>query len=258
MMRTNRTKQKLAEGKTCFGVTMRFTSDQVVEIAAVAGCDFVIFDIEHEGFSLADLVSMTRTADLAGITPIARVGRGFESFVDPLLSAGIQGFSLARVKTVADFEKLTDIIYYYPQGKRTYYPVSRAGNYGLNVDDLDAWRANANSQMLVHAIIEEKEALGNLDSLLAHPLLNVVECGRGDLRQSLGCPPIAEVAKLEEEVFAAAVSAGKYVFETVSGERLNERVWKEIRPGHGSMICGSASGILSSAMFNMVAEVTAR
>jgi 4-hydroxy-2-oxoheptanedioate aldolase len=257
MMRTNKTKEKLAAGKTCFGITMRFTSDQVVEIAAASGCDFVIFDIEHEGFNLGDLVSMTRTADLAGMTPIARVGRGFENLIDPLLSAGIQGFSLARVRSVADFEALSDVIYYHPQGKRTYYPVSRAANYGLGVSDLDAWRAHANSQMLVHAIIEEKEALDNLDSLLSHPLLDVIECGRGDLRLSLGCPPVEEVARIEENVFAAAVAAGKYVFETVAGEKLNDRVWKEIRPGHGSMICGSASGILSSALSSMSSEVAA-
>ncbi len=78
--RVNRTKARLAAGHTTFGITLRFPSDQVVEIAASCGCDFVLFDIEHEGFSMAELVSMTRVADLAGITPIARVGAGMSGW----------------------------------------------------------------------------------------------------------------------------------------------------------------------------------
>jgi hypothetical protein len=75
---------------------------------------------------------------------------------------------------------------------------------------------------------------------------------------SLGLPPTDEVARIEEQVFARAVAAGKFVLETVSGHELTQRVWKEVRPGHGTMITGSASGILTMALQTMVRDVAAR
>jgi 4-hydroxy-2-oxoheptanedioate aldolase len=254
---SNKTKLKLSQGHTCFGITIRFPSDQVIEIAAATGCDFVIFDIEHEGFAMDELVSMIRTADLAGITPIARVGRGYPALIDPLLSAGVQGFSLARVKSSADISEICDMIYYYPKGKRTSYPLGRNNKFGVGMD-ADAWRDQLNEQLLLHVIVEEKDAIDNLDEILAHPLLDVVECGPSDLRLSLGLPPAEQVARIEEQVFARSVAAGKFILETVAGHALTPRVWKEVRPGHGTMIVGSASGILTSAMAGMVAEVAAR
>ncbi len=255
--RVNRTKARLAAGHTTFGITLRFPSDQVVEIAASCGCDFVLFDIEHEGFSMAELVSMIRVADLAGITPIARVGRGYERLVDPLLAAGIQGFSLARVTRAADISALADHVYYYPKGKRTSYPLGRSGDFGIGMD-VDAWREEVNRHLLLHAIIEEADAITNLDEILAHPALDVVECGPADLRLSLGLPSLEDIARLEEQVFARAVAAGKFVLETVAGHELTPRVWKEVRPGHGTMITGSASGILTMALRAMARDVAAR
>ena len=86
-------------------------------------------------------------------------------------------------------------------------------------------------------------------------MLDVVEVGPNDLRLSMGLPSREEVSKIEEETFAKAVKAGKYVLEVHNTNTLTPRVWKEIRPGHGSLIAGAASTILSKTIAANVAEV---
>lgn len=256
-VRPNRTKAKLAQGHTLYGIAIEYGNVQTVEIAAAAGCDFVIFDQEHESVNLADTLNLVRAANISGITPIARLGRNYGHYIDPLLAAGVQGFILSRIKSAADITALTDMIYYHPLGKRTAWAHGRTANFGIGTD-FDAWCAQSNKELHVHVIIEEAQAIANLDEILAHPLLDVVEVGPNDLRLSMGLPSREEVAKIEEETFAKAVMAGKYVLEVHNTNTLTPRVWKEIRPGHGSMIGGAASTILSKTIMANVAEVRER
>lgn len=253
-VRPNRTKMKLAEGQTCFGIGIGFGSETIVEIAAAVGCDFVIFDMEHESASLSEVISMARVADLAGMTPIARFGRGHEHLVDPLLAGGIQGFVLARVKSAADITALTDLMYYHPLGRRTAYAHGRSGNFGIGLD-FDAWREQTNKELLLNVIIEEQEAVEKLDEILAHPLLDVIEVGPSDLRLSMGLPPAAEVAKIEAAIFKRAVAAGKFILDIAHGHEITARVWQQVRPGHGTMILSSVSGLVRAALHEMASAV---
>lgn len=107
-VRPNRTKAKLAQGHTCSGIAIEYGKVQTVEIAAAAGCDFVIFDQEHEASSLVDTLSLLRAANISGITAIAQLGRNYGHYIDPLLAAGMQGFILSRIKSAADITALTD------------------------------------------------------------------------------------------------------------------------------------------------------
>ena len=248
---------KLAQGHTLYGIAIEYGNVQTVEIAAAAGCDFAIFDQEHEAVNLADTVNLVRAANISGITPIARLGRNYGHYIDPLLAAGVQGFILSRIKSAADITALTDMIYYHPLGKRTAWAHGRTAQFGIGTD-FDAWCAQYNKELHVHVIIEEQKAIENIDEILAHPLLDVVEVGPNDLRLSMGLPSREEVARIEEETFAKAVNAGKYILEVHNTNTLTPRAWKEIRPGHGSLIAGAASTILSKTILANVAEVHER
>jgi 4-hydroxy-2-oxoheptanedioate aldolase len=256
-VRPNRTKARLAQGHTVYGIAIEYGNVQTVEIAAAAGCDFITFDMEHEASSLSDVLSMARAANVSGITPVVRLGRNHGHYINPLLAAGVQGFIISRIKSAAEITELTNMLYYYPLGKRTAWAHGRTAEFGIETD-FDAWCARFNKEIHLHVNVEEKEAVEDLDNILAHPLVDVIDVGTMDLRLSMGLVPYEEIARIEESIFARAVAAGKYVFEVHRGHTLTPRAWKEIRPGHGSIIRGSAASILSTALLGIVAEVKER
>ncbi|MEP9378517.1 aldolase/citrate lyase family protein [Aquabacter sp. CN5-332] len=252
-IRANTIARKLKAGEDCFGVCMRFASDAVVEIAGTVGCDFAIVDMEHEALGLAAAASMIRTADLCGMTPIARVGRRYETIVDPLLSAGAQGFCLARVRTRQDVERLVEAVMYHPLGNRTVYGIGRSGFYGHGIDE-DQWAADANDGMYIEIVIEEAEALENLDAILSHPRVNAVQFGPKDLRQSLGMPPAERLAEILGDAARRVEAHGLSISRSIAGP-VAPRASGSVPRNVGDMLVAAPTGLLVGALSKMAQSI---
>jgi 2-keto-3-deoxy-L-rhamnonate aldolase RhmA len=95
IIRSNTTKAKLRDGTLTLGAVITSPAAEMVEIAAVAGFDFVTFDAEHEPLDDAQLVELIRVAEAAGITPIVRVAKDGDRILR-LLDAGAQGIHAPR------------------------------------------------------------------------------------------------------------------------------------------------------------------
>lgn len=244
---SNKLKRKLGGGGTSFGVVMRMYTPEIVEMAGIAGCEFVVIDMEHEPFTVREAADLVRVTLLGGMTPIARIGRSSASVIDPLLSAGVQGFNLARVKSAADVAELTDAIYYHPKGARTVYALGRSGNFGHRTEESE-WMQLVNDELLVGVIIEEADAVANIDEILACPGLDFVDFGAKDLRQSLGMPPMAEVNAIGASVVAKAKAAGKATGHSVHGHVPDIATYEKLSDGKGAMLIATPSGIIMSAL----------
>jgi 2-dehydro-3-deoxyglucarate aldolase/4-hydroxy-2-oxoheptanedioate aldolase len=48
-------------------------SPSIGQIMALAGCNFLFFDMEHGPFNLETIADMVRVTRLAGVTPLVRV-----------------------------------------------------------------------------------------------------------------------------------------------------------------------------------------
>ena len=86
----------------------------------------------------------------------------------------------------------------------------RAHDYGVGVtrDESTTW---VNSQVLVIPMVEEVEAVNNLDQILAVPGADVLHVAASDLGQSMGFPPVSEVRRVMGEVIPRVRAAGKNV-----------------------------------------------
>lgn len=254
--RPNRLARKLKRGEDCLGVAMRFCSETVVEVAGTVGCDAVVLDLEHEALGLAAAAAMIRTASLAGMTPIARVGRHYEALVDPLLSAGAQGFCLARVRDRADVERLVDAVMYHPAGHRTFYGISRAAAFGHGIDE-DTWALRSNAEMFIEIVIEEAAALDRLDAILSHPSICAVQFGPKDLRQSLGMPPMETVTALLADVAREVRARGIALSRSVAGPlpppdaSADPAVPKPV----GDLLMANPTGILVDVLSRMASSI---
>lgn len=206
-VRNNKTKRMLAAGELAVGAVIGSPAPELVEVAAVAGFDFVTFDAEHEPLDDSQLVHLIRAAEAFDITPIVRVPKDPDRLLR-LLDAGAQGIHVPRCSTVADMRELVDCARFYPEGQRTFYRLGRGGNFSHGMAD-DEWSRQANAELLVIAMIEEASALEQLAPMLAVRGIDAVHIGPKDLWQSMGMPPKAEVDKVVQKIAAAVLASGK-------------------------------------------------
>ena len=208
-MQTNATKAKLNAGETVFGAIITRYAPDAVEIFGALGFDFVMIDCEHGPMNLDQVENMVRAAESFHITPIARIPDHAEATILRFLDRGLQGIIIPHINTAAEAAAVARAARYHPDGHRG-MGGGRAHDYGIGVtrDESTAW---VNSQILVIPMVEEVEAVDNLDSILAVPGADVFHVAASDLGQSMGFPPQAEVRKVMGQVIPRVRAAGKHV-----------------------------------------------
>ena len=206
-MRVNTTRARLAEGKVVFGGIISGYAPESVELLGAIGYDFVMIDCEHGPMSLEQVENMVRAAEVFGITPIARVPDHADATILRFLDRGVQGVIVPHVNTPERAEAVAKAARYYPDGHRG-AAGGRAHDYNVHVNRLESasW---INAHTLVIPMIEEVEAVDNLDAILAVPGVDVLHVASGDLTQSMGNAPPAEVRRVMGEVVARIRAAGK-------------------------------------------------
>ena len=98
---------------------------------------------------------------------------------------------------------------YHPDGHRG-VAGGRPHDYGVGVsrEQSTGW---INAQLLVIPMIEETEAVDNLDAILTVSGIDVLHVASGDLGQSMGNPGAAAVRQLMREVVPKIRAGGKLV-----------------------------------------------
>jgi len=225
---------RLRAGETVIGASITVPSPELVEVVGHLGYDFVTIDMEHECIDDSDAVGLIRAAEAVGITPIARVA------FDPhrilrLLDSGVAGIHIPRCNDPEAVESLLRTCLLHPEGKRTFYNLSRSGQFSVGVDD-EEWAREANARLLLVITVEEEPALQNLDQIFSFPRLDLVYIGKKDLWQSLGMPTPEAVEVATDSIAESARAHGKPIGLTV---RLNgpwDAAIKNVTRRHPGMI----------------------
>ena len=205
---TNSMKQRLAEGKAVVGCLLAFDAPWLVEMLGLAGYDFVTIDLEHEAFDAKGVVELIRAADAAGLTPLVRMS--CDERVLPFLSAGAKGVQIPDVKDADHAQEIVASLRFAPLGRRTYYSQGRATAYGLGLDER-AWRAQADDDLLVIAMIEDVAAIDRLDDILAVGGIDAFHVGPKDLAESMGHPSADALQSAIDQIVGRCREAGKPV-----------------------------------------------
>ena len=208
-MRTNTTKEKLAAGKVVFGAIISRHAPDLVELFGAIGYDFVMIDCEHGPMSLDEVEHMVRAAEVFGITPITRIPNHEDSTILRFLDRGAQGIIVPHVNTREVAEAVARAARYHPDGHRG-MAGGRDHDYGVEVSREQSTRW-INSQLLVIPMIEETQAVDNLDAILQVSGVDVLHVASGDLGQSMGNPGAAAVRELMRQVVPRIQAGGKLV-----------------------------------------------
>ena len=163
-----------------------FATPGIGHILKGAGCDYVLLDMEHSGFSHETVKSLIRYFQAAGLPAIVRPPSKDYHHVARLADMGAEGFLLPMVGTVADAEAAVRAIKYFPDG-------ARGVALGIAHDDYRGGPvaeklAAANRRTTVIALIETAEAIDNIDAIAAVEGVDCLWLGHFDLSASLGLP----------------------------------------------------------------------
>lgn len=231
MQYPNRVKHLISEGKPAIGTYATMPTSAVVEVAGLAGLDFVIIDYYHQFYNDETLVSMVNTAYSYGLTPWARV-RNDPTDIARILDIGVQVITIPNCGTAEEARAAVEATFFAPKGSREASRPLRMRN--LSTPDFIEWH---NSEILLAVQIEGPEGIKNYQEIIDVEGVDIVQSGRGDMALALGLPGESmhpTVLEVEERIMMAGVEAGKIAVvqepATAEGiERTNQWIEKGVQ-----------------------------
>lgn len=224
-MKDNRLKADLAQGKACVGTVVTIGSPVVAEIFAMAGYDWIWFDLEHTPMSLETLQSMIQAVNAYDLTVLVRVPGNTEIDIKRVLDLGPQGIIVPLINGPREAAEAVRYVKYPPLGVRG-AGIGRAQGFGESSGlSYYPW---ANEQIMVIPQIEHIDAVNSIEEILAVPGVDALFLGTMDLSGSMGMLGHTDDPKVEaaqQHVFRACQAKGTPLgIMAMSGEQACERI----------------------------------
>lgn len=198
-MRTNPVKEKLMRGENAFGtMVFEFASPGLPAILAEAGAEYVLYDMEHSGFTIDEMKRQFAYCRGLGLVPLIRPRGKAYHIIAELLDLGAMGLMLQMVESREEAEEIVSWTRYPPNGVR-------GAMFGGAHDDYSGGSvsekmAAAEARTMVLALIETAKGVENVDEIMSVPGIDVAHVGHFDLSLSMGIP-----AAFDKPEFQAAI-----------------------------------------------------
>ena len=173
-------------GQTLLGAALYFYDPVFLEVAAHLGFQVIWIEMEHASITFAEAADLCRMAAGSGMLTMIRVP---DSRRENMLKAAECGPDIIDVPMVDEPRQMEEMLKYArfaPAGRRGYFGVSRAVDYGVG-NSVNEMQQRLNHELCLLAQIETTQAMQNLDQLAAVPGVDLF-VGPADLAASLGVP----------------------------------------------------------------------
>ncbi len=186
---TTSLRNRLGNDEIVLGIADDTYTPTFVELYGDIGLDFVWIDFEHAGPSPWDagvVESLLRASELTGTELLVRIPVTEPALVRKVLDAGVRNVFLSHVDTADEVRDIVRASYFRYDGG--------AGERGLAAPRASRWGreddyvVTEDEDVLIGVTIESREAVENIDSILAVPDLGFVFIGPFDLSVSVGHP----------------------------------------------------------------------
>ena len=227
-------------------MVFEFFSPGIPIILKNAGCEFIIFDMEHGGLSLEQFKILSIISNANKIAPFLRIPEINYNYIARALDLGALGIMVPMVNTPDDAIKIVQSSKYPPKGKRGAGFGFVHDNY-INQNPL-SYIEKANNSLINIIQIETKIALENVKEIAS---INGVDCiwvGHFDLTNFLGIPGNFSSKKYLNainEIVDAAVTHKKSLGIMVNNKQELETYYKL---GFNMIAVGTEMNILSRSI----------
>lgn len=179
---------------------------------ARAGFDGLVLDMQHGFLDESAVLACIGAAAGAGCPVIVRVPLDRWDLASRVLDFGAAGVIAPMISTAAQAQQLVDATKYTPTGVRSYGPRYAAQMWGM---DGKTYITQANDFTLTLAMVETREAVENIDSILAVDGLDGIYVGPADLSISVRGNPVPDVfgpdtVEIIRDLGRKTRAAGKY------------------------------------------------
>ena len=186
-MRSNKAKALLRQGGVALGsMVFEFNTTGIARIAAEAGADFLVFDMEHTGWSMETIRGLMATSRPAELATIVRVPATQYHFLARALDVGAMGLMVPMVESEEQARLIVESSKYPPLGQR-------GAAFGVAHDDykggdlLEKMRS-ANEELLLITLVETIQGIESAEKIAALDGVDVLWIGQYDLTKSMGIP----------------------------------------------------------------------
>ena len=200
--------KKKITNKLTIGGWMQTSSLDNAEILAKSDFDWISVDLEHGNISNEKLKNITRVIQANKKPVFARMPSSDPLIVGNILDSGVDGLIIPHVKNAFQVKKIIDKSFY-PPVKNRGIGFSKSNNFGANLKS----SFKKNKDLLVIAMIENKEGFKNLKKILNIKLLDGIFIGPYDLSASLNL-----FEKFEDKKFLKVIEKIKKI--TLSKKKL--------------------------------------
>jgi 4-hydroxy-2-oxoheptanedioate aldolase len=230
-----------------FGMFVKFPTLETIEILASAGLDYIIIDMEHAPLSIDVVYRMMVTAELAGMSALVRV-RGHETATaNMLFDAGASGVLIPHCSPYETARELIGDMLFPPRGRRGAGGGGRATRWGI--DGPDEYRRGGESGIVRVPMIEDPEAVEDIERILDIPGVDAVFIGQGDLTQTLG--DRAKAQALVDRALAACLARGIPACTTAYGDDVSSR----LQQGFKWLAVAADTGLFTNAVRQRLSAV---
>ena len=116
-MKTNTVKEKLARGEYAYGtMVFEFNTTGIGRIVGEAGAEFVIYDMEHTGWSIETIRMLIATTGASKALPMVRVPATQYHLISRPLDVGAMGIMVPMVEDEAQARTIVRSAKYPPEG----------------------------------------------------------------------------------------------------------------------------------------------
>ncbi len=200
-MLKNKLRQAWSAGRPTINGWLSIGNAFSAEIMAAQGYDSLTIDAQHGALDYSAALPMLQAMRASEVVPLVRVPWLEPGVIMKMLDGGAYGIICPMVSTAEQAAEFVSYMRYPPLGQRSFGPTRANLSQGPGI------AAEANGEVLALAMIETREAMGNLDAIAATPGLDGLYIGPADLTFGLTGGRLAPGFDREEPEMIEAIKA---------------------------------------------------
>lgn len=247
----NAFKAALARGEAQIGLWLSLADPYVSEMVATTGFDWLLIDAEHAPNDLRSVLAQLQAVAPYPVSAVVRPVLGDTALIKQYLDVGVQSLLVPMVHSAAQATDVVAATRYAPRGTR---------GLGSQMARVSRWSQiagyieHADDEICVLVQAESKQAMANLDAIVAVDGVDGVFFGPADLSASmgyLGQPDHPEVLSAIDDGIAAVLAAGKAPGIIATDPKVAERY---LRAGARFVAVGVEADLLIRAAGKLAAR----
>jgi 2-keto-3-deoxy-L-rhamnonate aldolase RhmA len=200
----NTAKQKLDRGESIVGGTITSSDPEIYCAMANSGFDYLWIEMQHSPLTYQEVARMIWACRGAPAVPFIRVPDATPGDIQKAVDIGALGVILPLVDDAEEIRSAVEYAMYPPEGRRSLGNGQYGALYGSD------YRATANENIVMVAMIESPAGVANADAIASVPGVDVVFAASTDLGSFSGLRQgDVEYERLVTAIHDATLDAGR-------------------------------------------------